>query len=184
MFIPKFWRSKISILCLSLTALMLSAPGFAVDSQSNSQSNSKSIKVGIELNFYPFDFMDEKNQASGFSVELIEAVAETMGLKLEFVPGTWDDVWNKLAAGEIDVVPILAKLESRRQYIDFGLPHTETFDAFFVRKKDPGYTDISSAEGKSLIVMKSDAAHHFLIDRKFHGSLIFVDSVDDGLRRL
>jgi signal transduction histidine kinase/CheY-like chemotaxis protein len=142
------------------------------------------FKIGIERNLYPLEYIDEKGLPAGFSVELSQAVAETMGLKLDWKIGSWDEIWHQLKDGEIDIVPIIAKFESRKKFVDFSLPHTETFDAFFVRENDPHITDLKSAKGKTLIVMRSDAAHHILIDRNFEGKIDLVETVPDALTLL
>ena len=38
------------------------------------------IKVGSELDFYPYAFVNEKGQADGFSVDLVNAVAAALVL--------------------------------------------------------------------------------------------------------
>jgi len=139
------------------------------------------IKVGSEIDFPPFADVDERGRPIGFSVDLIKAVAEVMGLKLDITTGTWDSMWSGLIAGRIDLLPIVTKLPERMTLIDFTLSHTETFDAFFVRASSPVIKDIASAGGKSIVVMKSDAAHHALLERKFKGELILVDTISQGL---
>ncbi len=154
--------------------------------KASAQANARqtTLTVGIERNLYPLEFIDEQGRPAGFSVELTEAVAETMGLKLDWKAGTWDEVWNQLKEGEIDIVPIVAKFESRKKFIDFSLPHTETFDAFFVRETDANLPDLKSAAGKTILVMRSDSAHHILQDRKFKGTIELVETIPIGLALL
>jgi signal transduction histidine kinase len=139
------------------------------------------IRVGSELEFPPYAFVDEKGLPAGFSVELIKAVADAMGLQISFAAGPWDRVWNDLVARRIDVLPIVAKMPERRGLVDFSLPHTETFDAFFVRAGSPQLRSVEEARGKELVVMRSDAAHHALLERGFRDNLVFVDTIPEGL---
>jgi signal transduction histidine kinase len=142
---------------------------------------SREVRVGSELEFPPYAFIDERGRPAGFSVELIHAVADAMGLSITISTGPWDTVWNSLVAGRIDLLPIVAKLPERAHAVDFSLPHTETYDAFFVRKGDPFIKDIRGAKGKEIVVMRSDAAHHALLERNFPGRLILVDTIPEGL---
>ena len=148
----------------------------------NAASNSLKVRVGSELDFPPYAFADESGQPAGFSIELIEAVTDTMGLSIKISTGAWDTVWNALVAGQLDVLPIVAKLPERLRLIDFSLPHTETYDAFFVRKGDSPIPNIAAARGKAIVVMRSDAAHHELLVRNFQGNLIIVDTIPEGLK--
>ncbi len=139
------------------------------------------IRVGSALEFPPYSFVDDKGQPAGFSVDLIKAVAKAMGLSIKFSTSTWDTVWNNLVTGQIDVLPVVAKMPERLALVDFGLPHTRTYDAFFVRKGHPLIADIAAAQGKEIVVVRSDAAHQALLERNFRGVLILVDTIPEGL---
>jgi PAS domain S-box-containing protein len=145
-------------------------------------SNSPLVRVGTELEFPPYAFTDSSGELTGFSIDLIKAISDTMGFSIKISTGSWDDVWNDLAAGWLDVLPIVAKSPERQLRVDFSLPHTETFDAFFVRQGDLPIKTIADAQGKEIVVMRSDAAHHELLDRNFQKNLILVDTIPDGLR--
>ncbi|MFA5846094.1 MAG: transporter substrate-binding domain-containing protein [Thermodesulfovibrionales bacterium] len=146
-------------------------------------ANSKpAIKVGSEVEFPPFAIVDENGQADGFSVDLIKAVAKAMDLPIVITTGSWDTMWNNLVSGQLDVLPIVAKSPERQRLVDFSLSHTETFDAFFVRSGSPEIRDIESAHGKKIVVMRSDAAHHALLEHKFQGEIVLVDTIPEGLK--
>ena len=147
----------------------------------NAATESREVRVGSELEFPPYAFVDESGQPAGFSVELIKAVGNVMGLQIKISTGPWDKVWNALVAGQLDVLPIVAKLPERQPLVDFSIPHTETYDAFFVRKRTPLIQNIEGAKGKEIAVMRSDAAHHALLARNFEGRLILVDTIPEGL---
>ncbi|MCX6925678.1 MAG: transporter substrate-binding domain-containing protein [Verrucomicrobia bacterium] len=145
-------------------------------------ADSPEIRVGSELDFRPYAFTDRDGQATGFSVDLIKAVANAMGLRVRITTGPWDQVWEGLAAGKFDVLPTVARVPGRERFVDFSLPHTETYDAFFVRPGQSAIPNLAAATGKEIVVLRSDAAHHELVQRKFAGKLILADSIPDGLR--
>jgi PAS domain S-box-containing protein len=140
------------------------------------------IRAGSELDFRPYCFTDKNGQPTGFGVELLRAVAEKASLHLRISPGEWDKVWKRLVDGEIDVLPVVARTPGREGLVEFTLPHTETFDAFFVREGQPPIKDLDAAAGKEIVVLRSDAAHHQLVERNFPGKVVPVDSIADGLR--
>ncbi len=144
-------------------------------------SEPPELRVGSEIDFPPYAVVDENGRPAGFSVDLIQAVADVMGLSIRITTGPWDTVWSALVAGQLDVLPIVAKLPERRPLVDFSLPHTETYDAFFVRNGTPPIQDIEGAKGKEIVVMRSDAAHHALLERNFQGRLIPVGTIPEGL---
>jgi PAS domain S-box-containing protein len=147
----------------------------------NAATDTPEVRVGSELEFPPYAFVDESGRPAGFSVDLIKAVSEVMGLSIKISTGSWDTVWNDLVAGRLDVLPIVAKSPERQRLVDFSLPHTETYDAFFVRQGNPQIQNLEAARGKQIVVMRSDAAHHALLERNFQDRLILVETIPAGL---
>lgn len=139
------------------------------------------IRVGSELEFPPYATIDNEGQLTGFSIDLIKAVADVMGLPITISSNPWGTVWDELLAGKLDLLPIVAKLPERALLVDFSIPHTETFDAFFMRRGDRFIPDIKAAMGKEIVVMRSDAAHHALLEHNFQGRLITVETIPEGL---
>jgi PAS domain S-box-containing protein len=145
------------------------------------RADPSEVRVGSEVDFRPYAFVDNDGKPTGFSVDLIAAVANAMGLQIRITTGSWDEVWNRLQTGAIDVLPIAAALPDRQQVVDFSVPHTETYDAFFVREGRPVFADLAAARGREIVVMRSDAAHHALEERHFDGKMFFVNTVPEGL---
>ena len=140
------------------------------------------IRAGTEQDFRPYCFTTPEGQPTGFGVDLLKAVADRIGLPLRFSTGPWDKVWEQLVAGQLDVLPVVARTPGREPLVDFCLPHTETFDAFFVRAGRPPLKDLAAAAGREIVVLHSDAAHHELVERKFAGKIVTVASLREGLR--
>jgi PAS domain S-box-containing protein len=171
----------------ALACLLLFTPGdqwITAARAAEPDGNAAKIRVGSEVEFPPYATLDGNGQPAGFSVDLLRAVSRAAGLEPRFTTGPWDQVWRDLVAGDLDVLPIVAVSDERRKLVDFGLPHTETFDAFFVRQGDREIPDLRAAEGKTIGVMRSDAAHHELLERGFRGRIELVDTIPDGLAQV
>jgi polar amino acid transport system substrate-binding protein len=63
------------------------------DATVNAATDSPEVRVGSELEFPPYAFVDKSGQPAGFSVDLIKAVAAVMGLSIKISTGPWDTVW-------------------------------------------------------------------------------------------
>ncbi|TIT86797.1 MAG: transporter substrate-binding domain-containing protein, partial [Mesorhizobium sp.] len=48
------------------------------------------IKVGTEGTYAPFTYHDASGALVGFDVEIAKAVADKLGVKVEFLEGKWD----------------------------------------------------------------------------------------------
>lgn len=157
---------------------------FFANSAYCTENTGTEIRVACERDFKPYSFIDEKGQPAGFGVDLMKAVAEAMDIPVRIYPATWDAAWNGLVDGRFDALPIVAELPSRIPLVDFSLAHTETFDSFFVRSEDQFIKDFRGAKGKEIIVMRSDAAHHALLERGFEGKVIPAESISEMLTLL
>ena len=169
------WSRRVRLLLTVLLALTLctalAAPGAADEPE---------IRVGVSQDFRPYAFPDKDGRPVGYSIDLIQAVARAMGLRVQIKAGTWDQVWQGLGQGQIDVLAIVAKTPDRESQVDFSVPHTETFDAFFVRTGQPAIPNLAAAAGKDIVVRRSDAAVKFL-PASFSGKLTFVETNTQGL---
>jgi ABC-type amino acid transport substrate-binding protein len=63
------------------------------------------LRVGYDPENVPFSFFNTEGQLVGFDVELAQSLAESFGLKAEFVPIRWPEMPAMLENGEIDVMP-------------------------------------------------------------------------------
>ncbi|WP_045575123.1 transporter substrate-binding domain-containing protein, partial [Desulfosporosinus sp. I2] len=81
MFKPKFRLVLAGLLSLSLLTLAgcgsTGAP--AAPAPAAPAPVEKVLKVGSDIAYAPFEFMDEKQQPTGFDIELINALGKDMG---------------------------------------------------------------------------------------------------------
>ena len=75
---------------------------------SPSSFDSRILKSGSELDYPPFALVLPDGSADGFSVELLKAVTQTMGLGLEITVGPCHELKQKLENGELDVLPLVS----------------------------------------------------------------------------
>ena len=148
--------------------------------------HKKVLKTIIVDNYSPYTFVNQSGDPDGFSVDLIKAVAEEMGLALKIHVDTWDPARNALKDGNIDVLPMMAYSKERDEQFDFSVPHTIAYDAFFTRKDAGKIRSLDDLRGKKIIVMKGDQAHDYLLSTGTIGpeQLIFINSLPDALRLL
>jgi PAS domain S-box-containing protein len=164
-------RLLLTVLLALMLCTVLAAPGAADEPE---------IRVGVSRDFRPYAFTDKDGRPVGYAVDLIQAVARAMGLRVQITAGTWDEVWHGLAQGQIDVLAIVAKTPDWESQMDFSVPHTETYDAFFVRTGQPPIPNLAAAAGKEIVVRRSDVALKML-PRNFSGKLTLVDTIPQGL---
>ncbi|MFZ5912344.1 MAG: PAS domain S-box protein, partial [Chloroflexota bacterium] len=165
----------------------LRLPGHhVVQAASSAPAPNEILKTIIVDDYFPYTFVNDKGQPDGFSVDLMQAVAQVMGISLEIRADTWERARNALENGEIDFLPMMAYSEERDKFFDFSPPHTIAYDAFFTREDTPVIRSIDDLRGKIIIVMEGDQAYDYLHSIDFIESeqLILVDSLPEALRYL
>ena len=147
-------------------------------------AEGKPLRAGSEIGFPPFADVDADGRATGFAVELLRAVTKEAAIDIEFAPGPWDTVWRGLIAGDYDALPLVARMPEREGLVELTQPHTIGYDTFFVHRDAPRLESLEQARERSIIVLRSDAAHHALIGHGFDRQIVVVDSLADGMRLL
>lgn len=167
---------SISVLCFFL---LLSAA-----SAQSPQKSTPPIVVGGDRDYPPYEFIDKDGLPSGYNVELSRAIAEVMGMKVEFRLGAWSEMRTALQSGKVDVLQGMSYSEERAGEVDFSLPHTVVNHAVFARRDSPNINSLAELEGRSVAVHRSGIMHDYLVRNRFSGRLTLTDTPADALRQL
>jgi len=146
---------KIGVIILSVVALsfVLTACG-----GSNKEADSlKRVQDAGELTvvgsggYKPFNFMED-GKPVGFDVDTGKAIAERLGVELNYVTSDWDGLVEGLKAGRYDgILGSMAITEERQKQVDFTVPYYYS-GAQLVVRADSGITEPEDMAGKSIAV--------------------------------
>ncbi len=119
----------------------------SADSSSDAKSDEKKgmtliedgkLTVVAELGFAPFEYMDEKTgEPVGFDVDVINAVAEKMGLTASYLPNQKFDTLVPIIkqGGKADVsIAAITITDERMESVDFSEPYLDSNQAIVVAK--------------------------------------------------
>lgn len=92
------------------------------DAGSSSQvATGKVLRVGMNAEFAPFEFLDTNQKPQGFDVDLLNALAKEGKFEVEFRNTPWDSLFPALGNGDIDVVASGVTItEDRKKTMDFS----------------------------------------------------------------
>jgi polar amino acid transport system substrate-binding protein len=141
------------------------------------------IIVGGDRDYPPYEFLDNEGLPAGFNVDLTRAVAEAMGLKVEFRLGAWSVMRQALMNGSLDILQGMTYSEERSLVVNF-VPHTIVNHAIFARYETRPATSLDQLAGKTVIVHRAGYMHDTLGGMGFEKQLILTDTPADGLRLL
>ncbi len=161
--------------------LALSAP--AASARGDAGAN-RTIVVGGDRSYPPYEFLDRDGHPSGYNVELTRAIARTMGLGVEIRLGHWAEMRRALEMGEIDALQGMSFSEHRAREVDFTPPHTIVHHSIFARRGSPPAASLADLRGKEVLVLRSGIMHDTLL--RFHPEVrpVPVDTHAEVLQEL
>ena len=125
------------------------------------------IVVGLDDNFPPMGFRDEKNELVGFDIDMAREAGKRMGVQVEFKPIDWSAKEAELAGKRVDALwNGLTITEERKKNLDFTAPYMENHQIVVVAansaiktKADMAGKVVGAQEGSSAVdaVKKEDA---------------------------
>ncbi len=90
------------------------------------QTETKTIIVGTNPTFAPFEFQDDDGNISGFDIDLITAIAADQGYEVEIRSMEFDALTQELLNGTIDVIASgMSITKPRLEQIDFSDPYVK-----------------------------------------------------------
>lgn len=108
------------------------------------------LVVGLDDQFAPMGFRDEKGELTGFDVDLAKEVGKRLGIDVELKPIVWDTKEVTLNNGEIDVIWNGYTITPERQEkVLFTEPYLENTQMIIVKEGSGIYT-IADLAGKNV----------------------------------
>lgn len=171
---------------LACAAAVLALPA-AVRPQPLDEPSSppaRAVVVGADRDYPPYEFLDRNGQPAGFNVDLTRAIAEVMGMTVEFRFGAWSEIRAGLLSGQVDILQGITYSAERAQALEFAPPHAITQHAIFARRDTPRVTSLDELRGKKVIVFGGGIMDEMLTQRGFGPDLVRTGTPADALRLL
>lgn len=112
---------------------------------------TKTLRIGLEGTYPPFNFQDKDGQLTGFEVDFAKALAEQMGVKPVFSASPFSGLLGALEARRIDVVINQITITPERQAkYDFSRPYTVSGIQIIVLKGKTGVETPADLAGKKV----------------------------------
>ena len=126
---------KIFALCMMLVLAVTALAGCGGDTAKKEEG--KKIVVGLDDNFPPMGFKDEKNEIVGFDIDLAKEAAKRLGREVEFKAIDWNSKEAELKSGRVDVLwNGLDITEQRKENMLFSEPYMDNRQIVFVSKNN------------------------------------------------
>jgi polar amino acid transport system substrate-binding protein len=127
---------RFTIILFVITTVLL-----LVGCSKKKSSGPAPLRVGMELQYPPFEMSDSVGNSIGVSVDMANKVGEFLGRPVEIRPIAWTGLIPSLKTGKIDlVISSMTATDKRRLSVDFSDPYIVNGLAILVGNE----SDISS----------------------------------------
>lgn len=147
--------------CIPLTAFAAETPlpEFALELTANEKSWLKAhkvLRVGVDRDFAPYEWVDEKGRYQGMAADLLALVAPKLGVRMEIIKDQpWEAVLDMARQGQLDMISFAVKTPERERYLRFTQPISRVSVAI-IAAQGAGYLgDLERLSGKRVSVVKS-----------------------------
>lgn len=140
------------------------------------------IRVTSEPDYAPFDFQ-LNGKPVGYSIDYVELVSERLGIEIEFVKGSWNNLLLKAKQKKIDLVhSIFDATPERREYLLYSKPYKETVNAIIARSDTRDIRSISDLSGRTVALTKGDALSVLLPKIVPNLQAVWVENYEEALK--
>lgn len=133
-----------------LAALILTACGSSTSNGDNPVKSAGVLRVGTEGVYSPFSYHDPATgQLVGYDVDVARAVADKIGVKVEFVETPWDSIFAALEANRFDVVANEVTInDERKAKYDLSEPYSVGEGVIVTRADNNSIKTLADLKGK------------------------------------
>ncbi|MCF8112640.1 MAG: transporter substrate-binding domain-containing protein [Desulfotignum sp.] len=124
---------------------------------------AKPLIVGVDANFRPFEFKNEKGEFTGFDVQLFDAIAKDLGLDYKWQTMDFNGIIPALQSNSIDaaIAGITIK-SSREEVVDFSYPYYDAGLVILVRESNDDIKTIDDLTDKKVATKLATTSVDFL----------------------
>jgi len=114
----------------------------------SNETGYDTVIIGVDDTFAPMGFRDDKNELTGFDIELAKAVSEIAGFNIEFQPIDWSMKEAEINGGNIDLIwNGYTITDKRKEQVLFSKPYLNNRQVVLVLAES-GIENFADLEGK------------------------------------
>lgn len=184
----RIFRSRLFALVALVLAIALVAAGCGSDDDTDTTSGGdgggnaaavKTIKRGTltvcsDIPYAPFEYEDDSGKVVGIDIDLVDAIAKELGLKLAVKDTDFDGIFAALAAGQCDLIASSVSItDERKANNEFTQGYFDIRQSLLVRKADAEkYKTLDALAGKTIGVQSETTGEAYAKEHKPAGATI------------
>lgn len=175
-----------------ISILTLAACSSSSTSNNDSQDKIKDkgkLVVALSPDYAPFEFkalVDGKDTVVGSDIELAQAIADKLGVKLVLSTMNFENVLTSIQTKKADIaISGLSYTKERAKVFDFSSSYYETKNAILVRNADiASYNSLSDLSGKKVAVLKGAIEEGLAKEQLKDSNIVSLTSMSEAISEL
>lgn len=169
------------VLGLTFASLVLSSQAIGAESLLDRINQHSVITVGTEGTYAPFTYHDKDGKLTGYDVEVTRAVANKLGIKVEFKETQWDAMLAGLKGGRFDLVANQVGLTTpeRQATFDKSEPYSWSGAMLVVRANDESIKNAEQMKDKR--AAQTLSSNYGELAQKYGANIVAVDGMAQAL---
>ncbi|USG65308.1 basic amino acid ABC transporter substrate-binding protein [Brevibacillus ruminantium] len=144
----KWWTSL--ILTVGVGLLVSACGSGGNQSATGGGTADKVYVVGTDAAYPPFQVLEADGKITGHDIDVLNAVAEAAGFKVEWKNTGWDPLFDGLDRGTVDIgISSITITDDRKKKYDFSEPYFEANQLILVAEDSPVNT-LADLKGKKI----------------------------------
>lgn len=148
-------------LLFSLLAMVFSL--FALTIGKPVLAEEKTYDIGTDLTFAPFEFQDSNDEYIGIDIDLLNAIAEDQGFKVNLKPLGFDSAIQAVQSNQIDgMIAGMSITDERKKSFDFSEPYFDSGLQMAVKQGNTSIETYDDLDGKTVAAKVGTESAAFL----------------------
>ena len=143
------------------------------------------VKICIDPNWYPFEFLNKENKHDGLIAELFNQVSLSVGLKTKLIQtNSWNESLEFIKNKKCDLLASAQKTQKREEYLNFTSSYVSSPLVIATRSKVQFIDDFSKVSNMKFAIVKAYASIDILKDKYPNINILEVENIHQGLKKV
>jgi len=142
------------------------------------------LSTGAATDNYPYSFTDSSGRLQGFAVDVLDAIAVQMHLRIRRVPMTAMEDLRRFSAGEFDIGQWHPNFGTGGRNTEYSAPVLVVQGAIFVRKGDRRFTSMADLKREQVLIASPPQGSAFAVAQGIPNSHVLTASSPECLQLL
>ncbi|MBP3246651.1 MAG: transporter substrate-binding domain-containing protein, partial [Prevotella sp.] len=164
-----------------INILLILTFALKVNANNLGYSDSKPLVLGIDQDYPPLEYVDEKGKPSGADVEFSKILMKRMNIPFKFAPNTWGAIANDILSGKVDL-GMMVYSPYRKDVTNYSRAVIRLYYQLITRKGTKRNYGLRDMHNMEVALMASRPVRDTL--QKIGARLVIVDDLTKAMKEL